>query len=225
MATETEQTMEESVQTVMASMPPPIRSFFASGKIDGISKNLMQKYQLHIDTATIVEREIIFLLLGLKNPNAFMQTLAQEASLDQKTINGIMQDLNDQVFVPIQNEMRTNAKAAPQPIAKPAAIPAGAVPLPPKVVMPLKKPSPLQDALRRALPSIAPPEAQLDLPAGDDAPQPAPAQMPKPIVPQPAPVPPPVRAIPPKAPSAIVPKAPQPPAKPYSGDPYREPIE
>src|SRR3989344_7339370 len=94
-------TLEDDIKQVLAEVPPQIRALFASGKVEVVAKNLMQKYQLHIDQGAIVEREIILLTLGLKDPTEFAQALAEEAHLDQQTINGIVQDVNEQIFVPL----------------------------------------------------------------------------------------------------------------------------
>ena len=106
----------------MKDLPPPVRAMFASGKVETVAKSLMTKNQLHIDQAAIVERELILLLLGLKNPAEFTQTLATEAMLSQATINSISQDVNTQIFMPIREEMKVGAALlakAPQPKASP----------------------------------------------------------------------------------------------------------
>src|SRR3989344_6758561 len=117
-------TLEDDIKQVLAEVPPPIRAYFASGKVETVAKDLMKKNQLHIDQGAIVEREIILLLLGLKDPTEFTQALAQEAQLDQQTVNGIVQDVNDQIFVPLREEMQKRGDitqpAKPPEVAKPA---------------------------------------------------------------------------------------------------------
>ena len=112
-------TLENDIRELMKEVPAPIRAFFASGKVEIVAKNLMQKYKLHIDQGAVVEREIILLLLGLKSPDEFTKTLAEEAKLDQQTINNIVKDVNEQIFVPLREEMQKGP--APQAPAKPAA--------------------------------------------------------------------------------------------------------
>lgn len=96
--------LESDIKELMKEVPPPIRAFFVSGKVEVVAKNLMQKNQLHVDQGAVVEREIILLLLGLKNPAEFTKALAEEARLDQKTIDSIVQDINTQIFVPLREE-------------------------------------------------------------------------------------------------------------------------
>ncbi len=109
MNTSQEPTFDQDLSTVVSQLPMPIRSFFISGKVEVIARGLMQKYRLHIDQGTIMEREIILLLLGLKNPTEFIKTLTEDAQLDQQTVDGIAQDVNDQIFVPLQEEMKSEA--------------------------------------------------------------------------------------------------------------------
>jgi hypothetical protein len=107
-------TFSEDLSIIISQLPAPVQDFFASGKIDVIAKNLMQKNQFHLDQGTVVEREIIMLLLGLKNPNEFTQALAEEANLNKQTIDSIVQDINTQIFIPLrEEEMKTSQPAKP----------------------------------------------------------------------------------------------------------------
>lgn len=118
-------TLESDIRELMKEIPPPVRAFFASGKVETIAKNLMLKNRLHIDQGAIVEREVILLLLGLKNPTEFVQTLLEEARLDEQTVNSIVQDINAQIFVPLREEMRRGpvAEVAPPQAQSAAAEP------------------------------------------------------------------------------------------------------
>ncbi|MDP2665558.1 MAG: hypothetical protein Q8P23_02875, partial [bacterium] len=122
-------TLESDIRELMKDVPPPVRAFFASGKVETIAKSLMLKNQLHLDQGAVVEREIIFLLLGLKSPDEFNQALATEANLNQQTIASIVQDVNTQIFSPLREEMRKGVEALGK---KPPQIPA---------VMPVRQPT------------------------------------------------------------------------------------
>lgn len=111
------------MKQLFADVPAPVRAFFASGKVETVAKNLMQKNQLHIDQGAIVQREILLLILGLKSPDGFMQTLTTEANLNKQTVDSIVQDVNDQIFVPLQEEekkSRAGDVERPAPLAPPA---------------------------------------------------------------------------------------------------------
>jgi len=89
----------------------------------------MTKYGLHIDQVGILEREIMLLLMGIENPDEFTQTLVEEARLDQQTINGITRDVNELIFVPLREQMRSRGEEAKQPV-KPTVPPVPSTPPP-----------------------------------------------------------------------------------------------
>ncbi len=129
-------TLADDIKQLLTEVPPPIRAVFASGKVEAVAKNLMQKNQLHIDQGAIVEREIILLLLGLKSPGEFTQTLALEANLNQQTVSGIVQDVNTQIFIPLRDEMMVGAKTTQQPVRPVAPPPSRSKPVVPAPAQP-----------------------------------------------------------------------------------------
>lgn len=98
--------LEEDIKSILKEVPLPIHRLFSSGKVELVAKNLMQKYQLHIDQGAILEREIIFLLLGLKDPDEFTKSLLQEAQIQKDSVESITKDVNEQIFMPLHEEMR-----------------------------------------------------------------------------------------------------------------------
>ena len=171
----------------MQGLPPVIRTYLAEGKYTTVARNLTAKYGLRIDQAGVLERELMLLLMGIENPEEFTQALLEEAQLDQKTINSLSQDVNEQVFIPLRKEEENKGVNAPQS-AIPAAEPTRPVtsrlqnkiptpnkgsltsvvkpvsniaPLPPKVVMPrvVRMTGTLGDAVRLALSTEKQPEA------------------------------------------------------------------
>ena len=236
-----ELSLDESIKEVMQTLPPPIRNYLAQGKYTAVAKGLMVKYRLHIDQAAIAEREIMLLLMGIENPDEFTKSLAEDAKLDQRTINGIVQDVNAQIFVPLREEMRRGPVVVPQ-LAKSAA--ASAPPRPPQTLPVAPKYAPLPKfphLLQNKLPDkklledheephiefhkTAPPPANLpgaihhpplNNPqsglSGDRSTEQNGLAAPKPpIVPPPQP-------LPPKPKLAV-------PITKYSSDPYREPVD
>ncbi|MDO8566956.1 MAG: hypothetical protein Q7R58_02275 [bacterium] len=99
-------TVDESVNQVMRTLPPVVRSYLVQGKHTAVAKNLMTKYGLRIDQAGVLEQEIILLIMGIDNPDEFTQVLAKDAKLDAQTINSITKDVNEQIFIPLREEMR-----------------------------------------------------------------------------------------------------------------------
>lgn len=150
---------DQDLGAIVAQLPPPVRDFFVNGNVEVVAKRIFGTYKLHIDQGAILEREIILLLLGLKDPQEFAQALAQEGKIDQKTVASIVQDVNTQIFIPIRDEMRkgptTEGPNTAKPLSKtnvpvPRYVPptpsttatasSGAA-LPPKMVMPPVSPT------------------------------------------------------------------------------------
>lgn len=119
-----EPTFEDSLKEVMQTLPPVIRAYLMQGKYTAVAKTLMAKYGLRIDQGGVLEREIMLLLIGVEDPNEFVTTLSEEAGLSQQVINGISQDVNEQIFMPLRAEEMKSGMAAAQPA--PSAAPVAA---------------------------------------------------------------------------------------------------
>lgn len=245
MPQEKELTFEESIKEVMHTLPPPIRHYLSEGNCSLVAKNLMKKYNLHIDQGGVLERETILLLMGIENPTEFATSLKNEAAISADVIGNIMNDINEQIFLPLQNEMR-NAKT--QTFSSPASVPkitppppsymspspprppvtsSDNAPLPPKMAMPQPKSGAFTLPLPRKLLPLGEEEKQR---ISNIAPGSSPmsqVNLPGAMPPTPVPY---SQATPPIAhkPEIRIPTPSQRPATPpktYLSDPYREPIE
>lgn len=235
-----ELTLEESVKQVMQTLPPVIRDYLSQGKYTPIARNLMAKYGLRIDQGGILERGMMLLLMGIEDPAEFSKTLAEEAKLDQETINGIMQDVNTQIFIPLREEMRkgTEAVASKSPVASaPSAprAPQSHFHLENKIPLPTQpnRSAPHKPALRDVLASVmrASPDANhvsvepRKLLADHEEPHiefksKAPVAVPNIVAPTaPSEAPPPHKPVTPQSPTPFKP------ITSYSIDPYREPVD
>lgn len=112
-----EMTLEESMKQIMKTLPPVIREYLSQGKYTPVARNLMTKYDLRIDQGGILEREIMLLLLGVESPADFTKSLSDDAGLTREIINNIIQEVNDQIFVPLRKaeEKGTPVLSAPLP--------------------------------------------------------------------------------------------------------------
>ncbi len=230
-----------SVAQVMKSLPSAIQEFIRQERYTAVAKNLMTKYGLHIDQATILERELMLLLMGIENPDEFAAALRDEARLPQEIITGIAKDINEQIFIPLQKEMQQAASVQPiqqptRPIPQPAprinvSVPSyqQLKPVVPATVLAPKSSSSLHDVVQQvtARPVVSAKPDHL-LPLGEPETQGAPLP-PKMIMPSamnlaPMPIRPNhlVNLLAPKPAPKV---EPPPPTVPYSSDPYREPIE
>ena len=110
-----EPTLEESIKQVMQTLPPPIRNYLGQGKYSVVAKSLMTKYGLHVDQGSILEREIMLLLMNVENPEEFTSSLKSDASIPEDVVWKIMIDINQEIFMPLREQMRSGAGNA-QPI-------------------------------------------------------------------------------------------------------------
>ncbi|MDP2655235.1 MAG: hypothetical protein Q8P17_01605 [bacterium] len=115
-----ELTLEESVQQVLPTLPLPIQKFFEQRKLGEVARLIMERYALHVDQGAILERELMFLLLGLKNPDEFAEELYAQLPISKQTVRDIIADVNQEIFVPLREEMRKGPQTVPQ-IPKPVA--------------------------------------------------------------------------------------------------------
>ena len=242
-----DQAFKENITQVMQTLPPFLRTYIEQQKYTAAATGLMAKYKLRIDQGGVLELNLLLLLMGINNPTEFTQALLTDAKIDQQTVNSIIEDVNNQIFVPLrkEEEMQSRGNAAPQqsrpvapmpprPMAQQAAAAPHIAPLPPKTAMPTS--ATLGDIVRSVTsrPAETPKmlkdheESHIEFSA---------PEIPRPVTPAPrifSPVPenlpgmmPLVEkpAVTPITPPAL-PKIPPPPSiTSYSSDPYREPIE
>jgi len=152
-----ELTLDESIKEVMGTLPPPIRQYLGHGKYLVVASRIMTKYGLHIDQGGVLEREIMLLLMGIDNPDEFTKVLATEAKIDAQTIGNIVKDVNEQIFMPLREEMRKGP--APRPVI---ASGGGSTPVQPRTVMSPQPSSPSPQALV-PVPKYSPPKKYFNL--------------------------------------------------------------
>lgn len=237
------------MKQVMQTLPLFIREYLSQGKYTTVAQGLMSKYKLRIDQGSVLERELLLLLMGIENPAEFTQALSEDARLDKETVDGLVKDINDQMFIPLRKEEERLSKAPVQQLPKPVAPTATPrpvapsaphiAPLPPKMTLPTKA-SPLGDTLRSIMAPKPLDTAKLledhEEPHIEFKPTPALAPS-EPVAPKeavPVPVAPPIPSQPPVVPQPFAPKIappappkmpPLPPLTSYGSDPYREPLD
>src|SRR3989344_9586346 len=113
------QNLEESVAQVMRTLPPIIRNYLSTGKYTTVARILTTRYGLRIDQAGVLERELMLLLMGIETPSEFVQALIEEARLDKKIVDSIVQDANEQIFIPLRaEEPRIGMSKVPQAVSE-----------------------------------------------------------------------------------------------------------
>ena len=215
----------------MSELPPDIQAAIHSADLPTKVQSIGQKYQLHIDQIWQLDDEVMLVMLGFANPNAFVASLMHEMHIPEATAQLIAADVSSELFMPIRESMRHFAEANISSDA-PAVAAAPVVPQKPKLEFPKadvmltqKTVTPPVMATAVAAGAAQPVhEALVSVPSklqSITAPPVKPKMPPAPIAP--------VASVPtPTPPLPAAPAAPAPAAAPTSGyktDPYREPIE
>lgn len=240
-----EMTFEESVIQLLKTLPPPVRSYLVKKKHVPVIERLTARYGLHIDQSDVLERETILLLMGTENPTEFEEALISDGEIPRETVGKILADINTEIFIPLQQQMRESAAASAVSSQVPVAsvVPDKSVPETPIAKMVMQHPSVVHTAA--PIPPQAP-QSPYRMPEGYVPPVPSapifrtgvsqtePVAQPAvpPRIPQPAPhadtTVPASSSLPPHALRPTVTPPPQAPGssvKEYPTDPYREPIE
>lgn len=239
---------DSEILSTTQKAPIPIRGRIEDVQTALIIAEIGQRFNLHIDQIGTIAELNRNMLLGLVNPQEFLNELIA-AKVPEKDAREIMTEINQKIFMPLREEMR---KAPPQGMEKPeapaeekpitpatprpaAAAPAGVrspSPAIPKIVLPpvplapgasgapVARPSlrnVLADVMQRKSQVLPTPEPRKLLedreePHIDIKNEVRPLPVPKPII----------KTDPQAGPKPAIPVAP---AKPYSVDPYREPID
>ncbi len=215
---EEEQSVEESILTLVDALPQPVQDFLHGKERNQIVAALSQKYNLHIDQAGEFERALLFMLLGVYTPTEFTDALAK-AGLTQDIITGLTTDVNTQIFIRLRDAERTGSPSkATESVPPPYTAPQPVVTSPPPV-------PPIQFAPPVAAPTIPPPVVAVPLPV-PQAPIAVPVSPPPPVgtapvvppIPAPLPIPPqpqPIYQAPPITPAPPLIPAPSPALPPY----------
>lgn len=198
---------QERVIAAYQQAPEPVREVFSSEVTAGVVADIRTQYRLHVDIAGNIGNEVGYLLLGLRSPAEFLGGLILMGT-DEQTARSIVQEINDRIFIPLQQKMlRGNGNATqdvPQTPINQESVPVATMPQP--AVAPMPAP---------AVAFSQPPEIQQ--PA---VPHTAPAAEPMPIHGQPAfvaAVPPPFQ--PQTPPAYTVPPTATPPTQPAAQQP------
>ncbi len=95
----------EQILKSLRSAPRAVQQAFGSKHNEAAVLALRDKYRLPVDVTGAVNSEVGYLLLGLIDPQTFLQRI-QTLGIDATTANSIVQDINRDIFIPLQQKMR-----------------------------------------------------------------------------------------------------------------------
>lgn len=92
---------QELIKKQLENVPPQVRHYLESDAYPRVMRSIIEKYDLHLDTAQKVETETTLLLIGLVAPNKYREALITNAGVTNEQANQIVSEMNEQVFKPI----------------------------------------------------------------------------------------------------------------------------
>lgn len=96
---------KELIKKRLAELPESVRRAIKNINYTTQVQSLMQKHNLRLDQAGIVDREIMLVLLGLEHPDKLFSNLMQEGGLSKDVATAIAEDLNEKIFKAIRHEL------------------------------------------------------------------------------------------------------------------------
>ncbi|MDO8567070.1 MAG: hypothetical protein Q7R58_02885 [bacterium] len=101
---------DQELNEALKAAPKVIQGEIATGyETADIIRAFKSKYNLHIDTLGMIAELTRNMLLGLVNPQEFLQELITSGVPD-KDARGIMTEINQKIFVPLREEMRKGGR-------------------------------------------------------------------------------------------------------------------
>lgn len=192
---------KEQVLAAYRQVPQIVRDAFNAEATTQLVVEIQKQYQLHLDVAGRIGKNLGYLLLGLMTPANFVADL-QGMGLPKEIIDELMREINQKIFVPLREAMRKgegpvgekknaaapsyasqSVPAAPQPSTPRMSTPS----VPPRVpvgfnTQPASRPTPLP---RPVMPLATKPlmDPERELPSGAPLPQVSGPVEPAPITP------------------------------------------
>lgn len=214
-----EELIQQKIETRLAELPENVREAVLSADLSTHVHDIGSRHNLHVDQIGKLEDEVMLVMLGFFEPEAFSAQLEQQLLIPAVDANAIAGEVSAEIFMPIReslkkfmDEKRRGATQTPASTPAPVFTPAS---------QPITPPTPIKINIAVSTPPVIQPLA----PSIPTAPTPAPAA---PVVP--------IAPIMPKVEAALTqptitvptPPASQPTPNAQSGyktDPYREPVE
>ncbi|MBX4210847.1 hypothetical protein KW783_02640 [Candidatus Parcubacteria bacterium] len=102
--------MEEDKDVQIAEyfkeLPHELKAAIVNSEWENKLQRIVQKHQLHIDQAGILETETLLVMVGLQHPNKFVENLRTALSLPGDEVSTIARDINDAIFKDIKAELQ-----------------------------------------------------------------------------------------------------------------------
>lgn len=124
-----------SVEERLAALPADVRELVYSADMSSILQDIQKKHGLHIDQIELMEAETSAVMIGLSEPEQFVENLANSLDIDQQKSAAIVADINAMIFVKVRDSLKKlygqvpgEGSATATPAPTPATIEAPKIP-------------------------------------------------------------------------------------------------
>ncbi len=87
-------------------LPDEVQKVISSFKYDEALKGVHEKYKLHIDQASALEKELAKVIFGETKPQQLIPHVQQELHIPAEKAREIVFDVNTSILIPLQNLMK-----------------------------------------------------------------------------------------------------------------------
>lgn len=207
-------TPEQIIAKRIAELPDYVKQAIGEAQATVKMRAIGQRYKLRIDQQTVMEREVMLVMLGFDNEGAFVRNLVAQAKIPLEDSQKIAADVGNEIFAHIRTAMRRMSEERGRP----------KVATPPPAKTEAARP-PLQDVIPKQAPIPVPPAPSTVFVETPKAPPAVPAT-PVAVAPKPLEAVEKTLSTPQATPGTTVTVGIAPAKGPgYSNDPYREAIE
>lgn len=159
---------EKIIDEKYAALPEKLKAAVDSPAYQDALDHIAATHHLDANAEDKLDNCIYFCMLGLSHPKDFIRTVSQNVGVDAETAHSIAHEVNEKIFRPIRDELKTLYKIEDVPARKPLSAEleanAGIRPAPPPP--PYRRPidAELQDTLHNRVPPSPPPSANAGKP-------------------------------------------------------------
>lgn len=97
-----EPTIEQIIEERFDKLPKYVQDYISDPDFKNVVRNIIGKYNLHIDVQGKIEAELVMLLLGVTEPKDFHTNLLREAGLESSVATALTKDINENIFMKIK---------------------------------------------------------------------------------------------------------------------------